>query len=119
MMDTERINSKLLLLCGKAITSVDPGRGRRRRGQINDQYTEDQQSTFTFAWKGDCLLLILGGRSTINTERINSQLSLSHGRSTVGNHTFKMCSDSNAVTLVQKLRSLCPSDILCGAWVGH
>ena len=50
---------------------VDPG------GQVNDRRREDQQSTFTFAWKGDHLCWSWGGGSTINAERINSQLSLS------------------------------------------
>ena len=42
MIDTERINSQLSLLCGKVIPSVDPGWG------IKDHGGEDQQSTFTF-----------------------------------------------------------------------
>ena len=43
MINMERINSQLSLLCEKVITSVNLG------GQINDQHGEDQQSTFTFA----------------------------------------------------------------------
>ena len=45
-------------------------------GWINDQQREDQQSTFTFTWKGNHLCW--SGGSMINKERINSQFSLSH-----------------------------------------
>ena len=34
----------------EVIDTVDPG-----GGWINYQHREDQQSTFTFVWKGDCL----------------------------------------------------------------
>ena len=55
-------------------------------GGIDDQRREDQQSTFTFTWKGDHLCWSWGGAdqwsmqrgSTVNVERVNSQLSFSH-----------------------------------------
>ena len=39
----------------EVINTVDPG------GRIDDWHREDQQSTFTFAWKGDHLLILGGG----------------------------------------------------------
>ena len=45
-------------------------------GQICNKQREDQQSTFTFASKGDHLCW--SGGSAIDKERINSQLSLLH-----------------------------------------
>ena len=73
-IDTERINSQLSLSREKPIASVDPGGGG---GEINNQHRDDQQSTFTFVWKGSrlCWSWGRGGRSMIDTERINSQLS--------------------------------------------
>ena len=50
------------------------GDGGRSMIDINDQW-----STFTFAWKGDCLCWSWGINKN-NTERINSQLSLSYGK---------------------------------------
>ena len=73
------------MINAEAINTVDPGEVDRSMIDVEaidtqyrgNQCREDQQSTFTFAWRGDHLCWSLGGGgSTINTERINSQLSL-------------------------------------------
>ena len=57
MIDTERINSQLSLLCEKVIASVDPWGGGGGKSTLMQR---DSTVNFHFAWKGNHLCWSLG-----------------------------------------------------------